>query len=442
MRRDARRMEGMSMKFEHWLRIAGCTLTLSLAATVPLSAQFAQYTPPGGGTDQPELRREAFAQAIESARWRLGPVRVEPWFGVRDFGFVDEPEVAGAEDEGFRALGTAGAGLRFYVPVGNKIVLAAHALPEYSWAEQDERSRLNGRYGVGAFFFWNRLTLQLSAGRTEELGILTSELLERNNQRRDELAAAAELEALGSLFLFAEVAERDYESLADPLDDPTGATLGRLDRRETLARSGVRWRSPRGWRFGLGLESSQVDFADGALDRSNAGEAPILEVVSPEGGVDASLQLAYRSLDPEPGSSFVAFDGVTGSFRAGLGKGYRVTPSVHASRNLVYSLDGAGSYIESDRAGLSVSSRLTSRGQVSVFFEQGTDRYQGTTAVTLREEDQRAWGASVQWTLGRRLSIAAGYSSESYEPTGGGPERTLEVARIGLTLAGDQGTWY
>ena len=58
------------------------------------------------------------------------------------------------------------------------------------------------------------------------------------------------------------------------------ALRAELDRDEKVERAEVRWR-PGSWLVGVGAEHSDVSFADrlpGAVDRSNSGTAPVLEV--------------------------------------------------------------------------------------------------------------------------------------------------------------------
>src|SRR5690606_978111 len=104
---------------------------------------------------------------------------------------------------------SAGAGLRSYLPVGSDVVVSAHALPEYSWwADREELRRLNGRYGAGAFGFFNRLTLQATAQRNEQLAIRSYEVPEQGNTRQDEIALAAEVGLGFSTSIFTEVGTR------------------------------------------------------------------------------------------------------------------------------------------------------------------------------------------------------------------------------------------
>lgn len=432
------------------LRAAGLACALAALAT-PAIAQFAQYTPPGGAAEEPGTRQEKLDRAIEDARWRLGAVRVEPWFGLREIGYVDDAPPAGAAagtDGGDgQATVTAGAGFKAYLPTGPKVVLAAHALPEYIWAEEASLRRANGRYGAGFFGFFNRLTVEATATRAQQLGVATPELLRRTDTRADQAAASLELNVLRSLYVFADSTLTRVENLADDADDPELAGLARLDREEQVSRAGLRLKSRGGWLIGLGVERSDVDFESAgsgpaAGDRSNSGTAPVLELAHPEGRLQVVADVAWRSLEAKGGAPFVPFDGVTGSLRLGWGEGGRLQPAIYVFRNLVYALDPSYSYLESDRYGLSLGLRLGHRTLLAVFAEAGTDDYQPTELAPLRDDDQLAYGASAALELGRSLHLSLGWSREEYDSNLPGRDRELTVVRGGLTLGRSPSPWY
>lgn len=432
------------------LSLRGVGLAAALSAlTSPAVAQFAQYTPPGGSSEEPGTRKEKLDQAMEDARWHLGPVRLEPWFGLREIGYVDDAPQANdpaAESGGAQATATLGAGLKAYLPVGPKVVLAAHALPEYVWAEEESLRHANGRYGAGFFGFFNRLTAEATATRAQQLGVLTPELLRRTDARTDQAAASLELRVLRSLYVFAGGTLTRAESLVDSRDDAELASLALLDREEQVGRAGLRLKSRGGWQIGLGVERSEVEFDDdgtpGFVDRSNSGTAPVLELVRPEGKLLVTVDLAWRSLEPTGEAAFVPFDGVTGGLSLAWGEGGRLQPSVYAHRNLVYALDPTYSYLESDRYGLRLSSRLGHRTTLATFVEAGVDDYQPTSLAPPRSDDQLAYGVSASLQLGRSMSLSLGASREEYASNVPGLDRELTMIRGGLTLGRSPAPWY
>jgi hypothetical protein len=421
--------------------LAAGSLVAALFLALPARGQFAQYTPPGGGGGEPENRKARLEEAVSEARWRLGPVRLDPWLGLSDVGYVRDQAGGEARAER-RVTASAGAGLRAYLPTGPKVVWAAHLLPEYTWAEDEAASRANGRYGAGLFAYFNRLTLEATATRIEQLSIVSPEVLARSNARGDQLALSAELQVRGSLYLLAGASRAELEHLVEPGQAASVQALDDLDREENVSRLGLRFETRGGWRVGLGAEWSEVDFATAAADRSNSGVAPTLEIERPEGRLRLALAVAWRSLEPEGEARFVPFEGPTGTLRVAFGEGRRLAPALYARRNVVYALGEVFSHFESDRAGLSLGSTLGRRVTLVAFGEAGRDRYEPVEPGALRRDDQQAYGLTLEIPLGRSLALSLGASRESYESSDPAADREFTAVRAGLRLSGGPSPWY
>lgn len=422
----------------------GLVPVLSLAALAALvstsaGAQFAQYTPPAGVSVERELGKELFEQSAADARWRLGPVRVDPWFAVRDVGLVEQPD---AETDGSRLSATAGAGVRLYLPTGSKLMWAAHVLPEYIYVDAEGESRLNGRYGLGLFGFFNRLTVHATAQRQQALDIITPEVLQRVNTRSDRLALNAEVRLLRTLHLHASTQQAALESLVEADDPASLRSFADLDRDETVSRAGLRLRLRSGWVVGTGAEWSEVEFAPGATERSNSGVSPYFEIANREGKLKVALDLALRSLEPEGDAPFVPFDGLTGSISLTYGReGSRLTPGASFTRGVVYTLDSQSSYFESTRYGLSFALKIGTRSSLSAFATTGTDDFVGLVPGPGRSDDQLGIGASFQVQIGRRLGLSLGGLREEYSSSLPGSDRELTVLRAGVTFGSDRSPW-
>ena len=424
----------------HWWLIG----LVWLAAASPAIAQFQQYTPPGGPDLSDTERKERLAEAVEQARWDLGSVRVDPWFGIRDVGYVDRgDDLTSGEDPDLTA--SVGAGLRFYLPTGPDATLVAHALPEYTWwQDRDDRNRLNGRYGLGFFGFWNRLTLEATATRDDSLGVASAERQEKVNTRREALGGSAELGITRSLRFFVSALQQDASYLLedDERNDPFLSDLQRLDRTEEVYRAGVRFVTPRGYRVGVGVEASEADFEDPGADRSNSGESPYLEISKLEGPWVTELDLVLRSLDPEPGSSFEPFEEVTGRFALSRTTEARLQPSFYARRDLVYSLATGFSYFEESRFGGRLGVDIGWRLRLDGFVETGTNDYTASVPGLTRSDDVTVTGVALEIQLRRAAALRIGYTNEDFDSDVPGFDRTLESFQVSISLAGGDSVWY
>jgi hypothetical protein len=409
------------------------------AVPVAAGAQFEQYTPAGGPEPIVTDPKEELEQAVADARWRLGGLRVDPWFGVRNVGYVDQ----GIGDD--QLTGSAGVGLRAYLPNGPKVIWAAHVLPEYTWYEDSsDRSRVNGRYGVGFFGFFNRLTVQAQATLQEQLDVVSAAIQQRVNSRDESLNLVAELRLAASVNLFGSYSSSTVAYLLEEDErlDPTIAPFDLLDREEQVARAGVRYRTRNDWLIGLGVEESDTQFDDPLLDRSNSGTSPYLELSIPTRSLLVSLDLVQRDLEPDPGSTFVPYDDLTGSLALTFGsRRSRLSPTLYARRELVYTLD-ASSYLVDERFGVRTGFPIGRRLALRLFAETGTHDYALAGFGPARSDDVTAFGADIDVPLGRQARFNVGYSTEDFESSPPGFDRTVDIVRAGVTFGASRTPWY
>jgi hypothetical protein len=402
-------------------------------------AQFNQYTSPGGPQDRPESRKERLEREVENARYHLGPVRVNPWFGIRDASFV-RSFASDQEDTPSDFTATVGAGLRTYLRTGPKVIWTAEALPEYVWWDDaPNRSRINGRYGFGGHAFWNRLVVEATAMRQQEQQILTPEIPEPSSARVDEGRLIAELWATGAISVFADTRLTQVRYLDRDSGIPELEQLELLDREETVTRAGLRWRPREAWLIGLGAETSRAQFDRAALDRSNEGTAPTLEVTFNRPKLFVQVDLAARSLEARQGARFVAYDGITGNTAVSLRPRRRTDLWFYANRNLVYSLDPGNAYMEDERVGTALSSRLGSRTVGRIYVETGNESYTAfDSTLPRRQDDLLSFGGAATFRIRRSVTFTVQAVRTRFESDIPGNDRSYTYVGTRLNLFGDR----
>jgi hypothetical protein len=418
------------------LVLAILTLVSMLA---PASAQVRQYTPPGGIADLTEGRKEGLERAAEDARWSLGRLRVDPALWISDIALVDSSD----DDVGTDLTGRIGAGLRTYLPVGGKTTLAAYALPEYVWwREREDERRLNQRFGVGAFTYFNRLTIELTGERREDFEFVTSEFFQRVSGRSDEFEVLLEFPLFKRLSFFASGRDTSFESLAE--DQALDDRISDLNRTDRTYRGGVRYRPTETLYFGAGVGRAESDFDEEALDRSNAGDLWYVELRYDRPKLSIAAQIEESELEGEPGSTFGRFEGETGSVAIGWNPRERFGARAYASRAVAYSLllaSDSGYLDERYGAGLSVG--LGHRFTFDLFAETGTLDYLLELGSSGRRDDLESYGASVSVELGRKLLLKVGYRY-SMISSAGLPDREIDeiLGSLELGIGGGSGTWF
>ncbi len=219
--------------------------------------------------------------------------------------------------------------------------------------------------------------------------------------------------------------------------DPRLEGLRRLDRRERMARGGLRWQPRRELSLALGVEGSRADFSRSALPRSNSGTAP-LALFSYRGrrlGFDG--EVALRSLAAREGSEFVPYHKPTGSAALTLGSGRVLGGSLYVNRNLVYSLTAGYAYIQDDRLGFVLLANLGRRARLRGFVEAGTDDYAVFAAATPhRRDDVSSYGGGLDFNVTEDVSIGFQALRLRFVPNLPGNDRTYTSAGVTVNFGG------
>ena len=429
-----------------------------LVATSPLAAQVGQYTPPGGAGDERSGRQEGLENAVEEARWHAGPVRLDPAFWVSDLAWVDRPATSGgaASDSGSDLTARIGAGLNAYLPVGGKTTFAAYALPEYVWwQERAEERRVNQRFGIGSFTYFNRLAVTLTAERLEDFDFATGEILQRYTTRHEILEVQVEVPILRRLSVFAEGADRSVRSLVDQVDDPLLADFfAGLDRDDLAYRGGVRYYPSAKLRVGAGVGYAETDFAAEALERSNSGDFWYVETGYERPKLLVDLLYQENQLTAVDGSQFSDFDSSTGVARIEWMPRESFSARLYGSRQLAYSLlvEEASGYVD-QRVGAGVDLGLGWRLRLNLFAETGSHRYQpgpgapdpaDPAVAAERVDDVESYGTELAIELPWKMNLRVGYRESRITPPAqsGLPGQKISQILANLGFGFDQGKWY
>ncbi len=431
--------------------VAAVTVLAPGEGARPAWGQFPQYTQPGGATEESLDPESAMEQALEDARWGLGPVRLAPWIGISQVAWVDD--VFGGSGRGDGRGGgkvsdftaTVGAGLTAYLPTGPDVYWLAEATPQYvAWQDLAERRQVIGRYGAGVFAFFNRLTLRVRAGREEEQRVFSSEFPQPAIGRREHVAADAEVRLTGKISLYAHGERAEVSDQTEGADEePDRAPFAALDRDERRYRYGLRYRPTERVRIGLGVERTELDSA-AAVPRnlSNEGTAPVFELVADGNKLRLGLDLTRLELEPVGASRFAPYEELGGSFHGSLALGARTRFEVYGSSFPVLSLAPGYSAYEERRIGLGLGGDFGTRTQVRLFTDQGENRYRPIgPGVPERTDEVRAVGAELRFAVTRSLAIEIRAESLEIDSDLAGEDREMTRVSTGITLSTPRLLW-
>lgn len=399
----------------------------------PLWGQSSQYIAPGTLGRSPVDAREALRSAVDDARWRLGPLRLDPWIGLRDVAWIDEASGPGSDGD---LTVSAGAGLRAYLPRGSRLVLAAHVLPEYVWwRDRPDGDRVAGRHGVGLFLYGNRLGVEIRATSRDQNTYPSSDLDRIAQVRVRELAADVEIPLGHRISLFARGSSAETRVRDEAGDADTAFSA--LDRDEETAEAGLRLRIGRALWLGLGAGSSRTDFDDRFRDLSNDGSSVIAELELRGNRLDGKLTYRQLDLEPRDGSEFRGFDGDSGEARITWKPRSAWELSAYGLRQLTYSAVGPEGFFLDERLGAALALPVGHRVRLHVFHEEGENRYGGDGAAG----DVTSSGGGFDLDLLRSRARLSGSFRETRR-TGAGLDRGVSELRVGLDFGRARGLWY
>lgn len=421
--------------------MASLTAGAALLWTVePLEAQFQQYTPPGTVRADEQDLKEELEREVDEARWRLGPLRLQPQLTLRNAAYVNDVFV-GSEEEVNDFTVSLGAGLHAYLPVGPKSTLVAFALPEYVWWQDlEDRRRWNESYGGGLFSYFNRLTFEVSARREERQGFPSVEVEQLVNTEQETAEARLAVRVARSLWIEGAGSATSYRFLTpEEKDDPRVAPFDRLDRDEDVFRGGLRLDLRAGWSVSGGVEHSEADFVDPTNDLSSSGTSPYVGLSRTESRTEVLAEAAFRSIDPEGDSRFRPFEEVTGVVQVLVHATSRLDLSVGHARELIYSVDTAFDYSLEDRSLLNLQQQL-GRTRLKLYYEFGELDYTvGSVGGPDRIDDFTEWGALLDVDVWERISFEAGIEQSDYDSNLPGLDR--DVTRYTLSLVFADTAW-
>ncbi len=407
---------------------------LLLGALAPASALLAQnpnFITPGSSNRSVETpQQQDLDDQIEEAPWTAGIFHFSPWFGVRDASVVTGTRVGDGTDETDDFTATVGAGLRGYVRSGPKVVLAGHLLPEFTWwADESERNRLNGRYGLGLFAYLNRVQFELSHRLVEQQGFFSSEVQRLTPTRTETTRAIADVRLGSRLFLTLRGTRQDASSEEEI--DSLATFLSRLNRSEETLEALIGYRAPAGWRFALGYEDATSTFDDTARALSNDASGLVVEAGFEGNRFAGLVELAFRDIEPAAGSAVRSATENTGLLEATWGLSERSALFTYARRTLSYSVTDGAAYFIGDRYGIRWQSAWNRIG-LSLWAETGEDRFESLVDSMLeRTDDVTSFGAIASFTL-RAIRLQASLRSSDFSSPGGGNDR--DVTTFGLSF--------
>ena len=383
--------------------------------------------------------REQVEREVEQSRWQLGPIRVQPRFMIRDFGYNDNVTGA-AVNKVSDWTATAAGGVHWVIPMGSKLYLRGDAMPEYTWyRELTDRRFTGGTYNGSFLALFNRMSLEATGSTTRRISNVSSEVEAPAETRIDGVNGDFEVEVLPKVSLFAngQTQRHRYQAFAG-----SEAELGRvaeLDRDDMAARGGVRWMPYDFFDIRLAAETTESEFVLTPLQRDNKGSALLVGVHYDRPQTFANISVGRRKGEPANGSAFPAYETTTGSYFLSHSLTAPFEVQAYGHRRVTYGLSIGTPYFLETRNGIAAIVRIGNRASLRGFGEIGSNDYSLAKVANLskRTDDVATIGGGVAIRIYRNIALSVAVSESDYTSTLPEFDRSITKVYTGLTFSGD-----
>lgn len=424
-------------------RVIGKILPALLLCALPAVAQESSYAVPGSLGERRLDLRTTIKEARDNARWSLGFLDLEPQLSISDLGYVSNIYSSGDEESESDLRATGNGGLRGFFNLGPKVLVSPFASLSYSWwKDQDDLRTLNESYGLRVLGDFNRLTLDLQAGRVESQRNLSSEVEVPVDSRNERVALGIDVDFWGPFRFFGGASTSRLRFSGDAAEARVeGLELANLDVDRDFLNAGLAYQLGTGLEIALGVERVESDYPNDPGGRSNQGTGPLIRVSFAGTRLFVDLDVARRDIefDARPGRDRRQVSGLaqlewrfTELVAAGVYGGSQLQASA---------LEGAAVF-ENRRTGVFLQRQGSRQGWVRVFYETGRDEFEQVTLDgVFRVDDFTSYGVTVRSDLTPRLSVDVGYFDSRRESTDPRFDRDYSAVRTVIRLGGNLLPW-
>ncbi|MDQ2978268.1 MAG: hypothetical protein M3R62_03545 [Acidobacteriota bacterium] len=265
--------------------LCALAMLLALVGRRVASAQLAADQIPRERTIPVE---DAIKQELESARYRLGPIRILPRLAVSNAGY--DSNVFGTPENCKQIVGcnetkkadwgaTVSAGARLVAPAGAKLFVTGDLLPQYTWyRELKSRRTLGGFFSTSLYAFFNRMSIVAGGYSSKTFGPLSSETDTRIVEVALDGSASIEVDVSRNISAFAGAEIRRARLGLNGETPAVSVDVKQLDRDDQVARAGIRYRISPQWDVTLGAEGTRALFVEAPETRNNQTLAYLLGI--------------------------------------------------------------------------------------------------------------------------------------------------------------------
>lgn len=377
---------------------------------------------------------------MQRSRYRLGPIRLLPKFSIREAGY--DNNILGAADEKVSDwTATVSAGARWILPIGSESYLRGDAMPEYIWYARLAQGRtLGGKFSASLLGLFSRISVEANASASKRATILNSESETRVIDNLRDGSVNVEIDLLRRLSVFAGGQTRRHRYTLNP-GPPDLLNVKQLDRTDSAAGAGIRYRFLTFFDISAKIEGTQSDFLGTARERDNRSIAYLLGVHYDRERLFINLSAGYRRGRPHNGSAFPGYSTTTGAYFVSYFLARPIEFQVYGQRGATDGLFLDNPYYFETRNGGGVNVRIRRRLLLRGYGEYGTNQYAvpvlvGGAEIVKRLDKATTVGGGFSMSLFRNATLTALVSRTNYSTNIPGFGRSVLRYTTGFSIEG------
>lgn len=423
------------------MSVTSSRIILAATAVLWVHAAAAQLTSDVVARERPLPKGEEIRRDLEDARLHLGPFRVQPQFFLRDFGYTNNVYGTSETDARSDVTASVAGGARFTLPVGPKMYLRGSALPQYTWYSRTVARRTSGGlYDSSVVALFNHLSLEAKGSLDRTVGIVNSELESPAVRQTNHLELNGEVDIFRRLSAYGTVA-REQPQFRTEAGTANAAfdQLAQLDRHDSDALAGLRYRWKSYLAFTLAAEQTRSRFTIDPIARNNKSRAVQFGVRYDRPKGYANILVSTRRGTPLDGGSFLPYKHTTGSYFLSYSLTAPIELQLSGRQQIAYGVFAVTPYYLERRNGLTLIGRLGNRIAVHALGETGSNDYAaaiGISPAQQRKDGVVTWGGGFTFRLFRSSQLLVDVSRTNYDSNVDSFNRSFYRIQTALSLAG------
>lgn len=352
----------------------------------------------------------ALRQAVESAKWKLGPLRIAPSFYLTDAGYDTNLYYGGGGTPVRDFTVTAGPGFTVYWPLNKTLSLQVIESPRYVYYHETKNERawnnfLNARINLA----FNRIFIMAGWGFTSARQRLSTEveIRPRRKEKTYEGGVLWQASKKTSFYVQGSRIKFDFEDLSNSIFD----LRDRLNRTEDHLNIRAYYQLTNRARFFVSGEYANFTFERNAVSSNGSKSYGLFGGMefAPRSAIRGQVNIGYKVFEPMD-RAWARFQGLAGNSSISIRLLRFLTVRSSYSRDIQFSVWYDNAYYIENRTGGGASVYILKRFRLDYDYWDGRNRYPESRAAApgtqvKKRDDSRIHSIGFYFRLKRNIGI-------------------------------------